>query len=424
MGNNTLWLLLSIAIILDICLSAIRASLVNARLPYLAELHGPDPERIKRTADLVSKAQLRFALRLALLLIHFATASVIVLILVVLPSTPLLFWQVILIAACAALVIFIFEFLVENHFADNAEVWAIRFTGVGLFLEWLLRPVTTGLVKLAGGQNSNPRRQSMVTDDDLKTWVESGQPEGSLEKEERQMIYSIFHFGDTLCREIMVPRIDVFALSVSIPLDEAVGEISRSGHSRVPVYDGSIDNVVGMLYAKDLLKAMQENDAGVSLRPFLRQAYFVPEAKKVEELLKELRERRNHMAVVVDEYGGMAGLVSLEDIVEEIVGEIRDEYDQAEEALYQAVGENEYIFQGRVDLNTFNEITDAHLTNEVADTLGGVVYALAGRVPAEGEEVEVDGWNLTVTQVSGRRILKIRASRQKKTGTEGDKDES
>jgi len=253
---------------------------------------------------------------------------------------------------------------------------------------------------------------SLVTEDGLKNWVEEGQPEGSLQKGERQMIYSIFHFRDTLAREIMVPRIDVLALDINTRLSEAVQAMSQSGHSRIPVYDETIDNIVGLLYAKDLLSVRQEDLPLSSCCEMLRPAYFVPEAKKVDELLTELQTRRIHMAVVVDEYGGMAGLLTLEDIMEEIVGEIQDEYDQAEEMLYQQVGPDEYVFLGRIDLDDFNEITGSHLTKESADTLGGFIYGEIGRIPAGGESIEADGQVLTVEQVSGRRIRKVRARRK------------
>ena len=154
-----------------------------------------------------------------------------------------------------------------------------------------------------------------------------------MEPDERKMIYSIFQFGDTLCREIMVPRIEVLALDVNTPLNTAINQLVESGHSRAPVYEDVIDNVVGLLYAKDLLKMHTGPTDKQTIRKFLRPAYFVPESKKVDELLAEMQAKGIHLAVVVDEYGGMAGLVTLEDIVEEIVGEIRDEYDQSEELL-------------------------------------------------------------------------------------------
>ncbi|HEX7433564.1 MAG TPA: hemolysin family protein, partial [Anaerolineaceae bacterium] len=194
---------------------------------------------------------------------------------------------------------------------------------------------------------------------------------------------------------------------------DAVETLARSGHSRVPVYEETIDNVVGMLYAKDLLRSRRVENAPGGLRDLLRPAYFVPEAKKVDELLTEMQSRRVHLAVVVDEYGGVAGLVALEDIVEEIVGEIRDEYDQSEELLYQQITPDEYVFQGKIDLDDFNEVMGSHLTKEVADTLGGFIYGQIGRIPAIGEKIEIEeqGLKLTVDQVIGRRIRKVRALR-------------
>ena len=184
----------------------------------------------------------------------------------------------------------------------------------------------------------------------------------------------------------------------------------ESGHSRVPVYDDVIDNLLGMLYAKDILKVNLQEDS-TSIRELLRPAYFVPEAKKVDELLKEMQARGVHIAIVVDEYGGMAGLVTLEDIVEEIVGEIRDEYDQSEEIPYQQINDDEFVLTGRLDLDDVNSLLNISLSNDTADTLGGFIYGSIGKVPAEGEQVTVDGWTLTVEQVNGRRIRKVRATR-------------
>jgi putative hemolysin len=163
-----------------------------------------------------------------------------------------------------------------------------------------------------------------------------------------------------------------------------------------------------LLYAKDLLSVWREGNKIESLRELLRPAYFVPEAKKVDELLTELQGQRVHMAIVVDEYGGVAGVVTLEDIVEEILGEIQDEYDDAEESPYEELSANEFIFLGRVDLDDFNEIVEADLPKDDADTLGGYIYSRLGRVPTAGESVQVDNMQLTVEQVIGRRIRKVR----------------
>jgi CBS domain containing-hemolysin-like protein len=190
------------------------------------------------------------------------------------------------------------------------------------------------------------QRVPFVTEEEIKTLVDAGEEGGSIEEDEKEMIYSIFDIGDTLAREIMIPRMDVLALDVETPLPAAVDAVISLGHSRIPVYQGNIDNVVGLLYAKDLLRVWKEGGQ-TSLRGLLRPACFVPETKKVDDLLAELQQKRIHMAVVVDEYGGVAGLVTLEDIVEEIVGEIRDEYDVNEESLYERVSDAEYIFDAR-----------------------------------------------------------------------------
>jgi CBS domain containing-hemolysin-like protein len=250
---------------------------------------------------------------------------------------------------------------------------------------------------------------SIVTEDELKTLVDAGEQEGILEQGEGKMIISIFQLGDTLVREIMVPRIDIVAVELSTPLLEAIDTLLESGFTRVPVFEETVDNVVGLLYAKDLLKVWREgNSEEESLDSLLREAYFVPEAKKVDELLADLQSRRVHMAVVVDEYGGVAGLVTLEDIIEEIFGEIQDEYDE-EELPYQILDGGDYLFQGRMDLDDFNDVMSCNLPKDEADTLSGFIYRRLGHVPAAGESVQEDGLLLTVEQVSGRRIRKVRA---------------
>jgi CBS domain containing-hemolysin-like protein len=203
----------------------------------------------------------------------------------------------------------------------------------------------------------------------------------------------------------------MLALDVTTQIDQAMDALKQSGHSRVPVFQDSVDNILGLLYAKDLLGIWKEGKREISLSEHLRPAYFVPEAKKVDELLAELQAKRIHMAIVVDEYGGVAGLVTLEDIVEEIIGEIRDEYDQAEELLFQAINDDEYLFQGRIDLDDFNDIMGTNLPHSEADTLSGLIYSRIGRVPAAGDFVRIEDLQLTVEQISGQRIRKVRAQR-------------
>jgi CBS domain containing-hemolysin-like protein len=224
------------------------------------------------------------------------------------------------------------------------------------------------------------------------------------------MIYSIFQFGDTMTREVMVPRIDVVALDIHTPLEEALNTIVQAGHSRIPVYEDSIDHVRGVLYAKDLLSLWQNGDTSRPIRDVLRPAYFVPETKKADDLLAEMQARKVHLVVVVDEYGGTAGLVTLEDLIEEIVGEIRDEYDLNEEEVYQKVGDFEYLVDAGIDLDDLNRLLNTGLPTDESDTLGGFVLSKLGEVPSEGARIHTDGLDMEVLSVDDRRIRKIRVT--------------
>ena len=325
---------------------------------------------------------------------------------------PLALFLLMLLAAL--LVVGIGELLPEAWVMRAPEQWAILFAPLVAALEFVLNPIVR-LVLYLSGLVSAPlagRQLSFVTEEEIKTMVDAGEEGGVLEEEEKEMIYSIFAIGDTIAREIMVPRIDMLALDASTSVPEAVSAALTAGHSRIPVYAGSVDNIVGLLYAKDLLRAWQEGSQPASLRDLLRPAYFVPETKKVDELLAELQQKRIHLAVVVDEYGGTAGIVTMEDIVEEIVGEIRDEYDVNEESLFEKIDEAEYIFDARIDLDEVNELLGVSLAGGDSDSLGGFIYAQLGHVPAPGEKVQANQVLFEVLSVTGRRIRKVRAVRQ------------
>jgi CBS domain containing-hemolysin-like protein len=300
---------------------------------------------------------------------------------------------------------------------------AIRLTRYARLL-MAITAILTVPMGLTGEGQAGAEPGSAVTQDDLMILVEAGEEEGVFEKEEREMINSIFDLGDTLAREIMVPRIDMLSFDVDTPLSEAVDAILKAGYSRVPVHAESVDNMIGLLYAKDLLRVWREENIDATLRGLVRPAYFVPEGKKLDELLAEMQSQRIHMAIVVDEYGGVAGLVTLEDIVEEIFGEILDEYDVGEEAPYQQLADGSYVFLGRIGLDDFNEIMGSSLTSEDTDTLGGYIYGCLEHVPAVGETVREGDLLLTVEQVSARRIRKVSArwapvEEQKKEEQEG-----
>jgi len=406
-GSNTLlWVVFGAAFVLDLLISTAKSAFSHVRLPYLISLREKEPGKVDRTIALIEKVGLRTSLRLGLALAHFLVAGVAAVIVIQILKIPS-FWALLGIIIGIMLLVSVFEYLLERRILDAPEKSAIGFTGFAALLDFFFLPATRLMTALLGTHAEKVTLS--VTDEALRDWVEVGQPESTLEKGEREMIYSIFHFSETLTREIMVPRIDVLALDVNTTIRDARKEFINAGHSRVPVYEDTVDNVVGLLYAKDLLGVVDGNDTIAQQRKLLRPAYFVPEAKKVDELLTELQLRGVHMAVVVDEYGGVAGVVTLEDIMEEIVGEIRDEYDQAEERLYEETGSGEYVFLGRATIDEFNEATGLHLSKEHADTLGGLIYSELGRVPQPGEVVNEEGVEFTVEEVIARRILKVKA---------------
>ena len=323
-------------------------------------------------------------------------------------------WAVLGILILIGLVVALAEWIVEQIASRNPENWVMRLIVFIRLINFVLYPLVSLTLLLSADKNNADNSLSKVTEDELITLVDASEQNGIIEQEERQMIRSIIQLGETLTREIMVPRIDVIALDVDAPLTEAMDKLVETGFSRVPVYEDTIDNILGLLYAKDLISLWRTGkDQDESLRGVLRDAYFVPEAKKADELLTELQIRRVHMAIVVDEYGGVAGVVTLEDIIEEIFGEIQDEYDENEEQLYQIQDDGSYIFRGRVDLDDFNDLMDADLPVDEADTLGGFLYMRFGHVPTAGEHVDEDGLRLTVEQVSRRRIRKVRAQQKR-----------
>jgi putative hemolysin len=274
----------------------------------------------------------------------------------------------------------------------------------------LFAPITWLMLRI--GKQATPQGASadnlFLSEDGLRFLLNASEDETMIEDDEKEMIQSIFEFGETLVREVMVPRIDVMAVPLELPMLQATDVILKAGHSRVPVYEETIDNVTGILYAKDLLRYLRDGRTDVPLSKILRPPYFIPESKKVDELLQELQQRRVHVAVVVDEYGGTAGIVTIEDLLEEIVGEIQDEYD-AEQPTIEPVSEDEFLFDARVPLDEVNKLLHVELPDEGGDTLGGFIYSQLGKVPAVGDTIEFDGINIEVLSVAGRRIKQVRA---------------
>jgi CBS domain containing-hemolysin-like protein len=417
--DSFLWGLFAVIILFDLYISAIKAAFTYARLPYLLSLKEQNESDLDRAIKVMERPRVRTTLRLAMMTTHLLAGGLLVLGLSRSVFIDANTWIFVLCLVGALFVLALLEYLIEGAVLKSPESAVLKLARPALVLDFVYTPLAWMTTALLGEKASVATLETM-TEAELRNWVEEGQPQGSLEKGERQMIYSIFHFGDTFAREVMVPRVDVLAVDVTSTIGEARQALLNSGHSRVPVFEDTVDNVIGLLYAKDLL-AVQNDDLTLdSQRQILRGAYFVPEAKKVDELLEEMQARGVHMALVVDEYGGVAGVVTLEDIVEEIVGEIRDEYDDKEENLFQLINEHEYLFSGRISLDDFNEMMDSQVSAENADSLGGFIYGELGHVPLQGETITIDGITLKVENVIGRRILKVRATKDQPISLSGD----
>jgi len=296
---------------------------------------------------------------------------------------------------------------VARNFAFPMTVFFYLFSPVVsifyAFTQWLSSILHVGKSRL------------LVSEEELLSIVDVGEEKGTLQKDEKEMIHSIFEFGETAVREIMVPRIDMICISTDTEFETLLTIINTHLHSRIPLYKNEIDNIIGIIFAKDLLPLVNQKNTEttekISLEKLARPAYFVPEIKKIDALLKEFQEHRIHMAIVVDEYGGTAGLVTLEDIIEEIVGEIQDEHD-IEPPQYQKVNENEFIVDGSMDLEEINEELRLNLpTEEGVETIGGFLFGLFGSVPKDKQFIQYEDYKFTVEKIHKRRIQKVRITK-------------
>lgn len=279
---------------------------------------------------------------------------------------------------------------------------------------WLLRPWTR-LLAGAGGRLDDTtwsvEAMPHLSTGEIRSLISEKDDDVNLEEDEREMIRSIFGFHETVVKEIMVPRIDMVTLDVSTPVAEALSAVVECGHSRVPLHEGNVDRITGLLYTKDLLALVDSgrlDDAGRSLGDLARPAYFVPESKKLDEVLAEFRTQRIHMAVVIDEYGGTAGVVTLEDVIEEIIGEIEDEFDEAE-MLYEWLDARTLRVDPKIDLEDLRDVLGVEMPlDEGSETLAGLIYEAAGKVPAAGDTATVAGLDVTVERVEDQRMLRVR----------------
>jgi putative hemolysin len=281
------------------------------------------------------------------------------------------------------------------------------------FLGRLLEIPTRFLIGLANvllpgkGLKEGP----FVSEEEIRSMAEVGHEEGSIEEGEKELIHSIFEFGDTIAREVMVPRPDIVAIEDDKTLRDAQGLVLNRGYSRIPVFHDSLDDVKGVVFAKDVLKALHQGQQDMPLAEIMRPAHFVPESKKVADLLREMQKEKFHQAMVYDEHGSVTGIVSLEDLLEELVGEITDEYDREEPEVLQ-LGEGVYRVSGKASIDDVNELLGTELPDEDWDTVAGLLLDLLGRMPENGEEVRFGGVNLRADKVQGRRIGSVLITRE------------
>jgi magnesium and cobalt exporter, CNNM family len=272
-----------------------------------------------------------------------------------------------------------------------------------------MRVLSRGLIQLANAilPGRGLKEGPFVTEEDLRTMADVAADEDVIETEERRLIHSIFEFGDTLVREVMVPRTDMVAIEADATIEAAIERAIGGGYSRIPAFDDTPDNIVGLVYLKDLVHRARGGGGNEAVRTVARPAVFVPEQKHVAELLREMQTKQFHMAVVVDEYGGTAGIVTLEDLLEEIVGEITDEYD-VEEPGVEPLPDGSLRVPGRMAIDDVNEALGVELPDTEWDTVGGLVFNLLGHVPDEGEVVRFQDLEFRTERVQGRRIVSVR----------------
>ena len=314
------------------------------------------------------------------------------------------------IGAMTFLILVVGEITPKGFAVKNAERLILAFARPLYYVIKVLSPIATGMtaitkgfIRLSGGRLD---RNPFFTEEEFKMLLTMAEEEGSLEGEERERIYNVFEFSDTVAREVMTPRTDMVCLDMNATLEEARNTVVRTGFSRIPVYSENVDHIVGILYAKDLLQCSDTDE--LSLKDMLRDPYYIPETKKVDELLKEMQKSKTHLAIAVDEYGGTAGIVTIEDLLEEIVGEIFDEYDKTNVPV-RMIDERTVIIDGMVPIDEVNELLGMKLPENGVETIGGFVLDQFGRIPEEGERISFDGVNFIVFKTDGVRIVKVKA---------------
>lgn len=296
---------------------------------------------------------------------------------------------------------------------NNPLKVARRMTGFINVNYILLAPISKLIANSTLSLEKNlPKPDNRMTAQDLRTMAEMGEKEGSIKGDEREIIENVIEFGNTTVREIMTSRVNIVAVNVQASLSEVISQIREKGLSRMPLYENDLDTILGVIYSKDVLPYINSNlnQSGINWKTIARKALFIPATKKLDDLLRDFQHEKTHIAIVVDEYGGTEGIVTLDDILEEIVGDIGDEYDEQEEKLYTKFKNGIYIFDAKIDLDDLDEIlgTSVSTDDDEFETLGGLIYHLTERIPNVGERLTYKSLELTVHSVKNNRVRKIR----------------
>lgn len=400
-----LWLLFTGLILILAILSASETALLSVNKVRIRQMAVTGPRQFKTVSRLINKPH-DFLTSLLILenLITVVVSAIATVLFVSLNPKQGVLWATLF----TTVVLLVFGEVTPKNIASRSPERISLWVGpLVAAITYVLRPVDAVLLRLTGLllrllRLTEAKSQFSITEAEIRYLVDVGQEEGQIDGVEGSMIDSIFELDDKSVGEIMVPRTDMIGMNVQATVAEAISAIQSSGHSRLPVYRQSLDDIVGILYAKDLLHV----DETLGVESLLRSAHYTPESKKIDELLHELKMLHTHMVIVIDEYGGTAGLVTIEDMLEEIVGDIFDEYDQNESAFVE-IDPRHYKINPRVSLHEFAEKFALPLNQATYHTLGGLIMDYMGRLPKEGEEIHLPGLVLRVERVIGRKLVEV-----------------
>ncbi len=393
-------------------LSATEAAYASANRRQIKELAHQGSPTARRAEQLLSEpGHFLAAFQVGRILVLVGTSLGV-------PTTLQLVWhQKLFLVLALSLVLAGIHIIGRAWGTRDASQCALRLTPVARFVAVLLTPVTFLYVRLGqwvqGRQQEwTPERNPFLSEEGLRFLIELNDEEQEIAESEKEMIASVVALRDTLVREVMVPRIDIVSISQDTPLTAALDIVLEAGHSRIPVYDDNVDSIVGLLYAKDLLSRVRDGGLDDVVHTIMREPYFVPASKKLDAMFHEFQAKQVHIAIVVDEFGGTAGLVTIEDLMEEIFGEIQDEYDPELQPEMTKLSDDHFRFDARFNLDDAAGILRLDLPVDIADTIGGFIFSQLGRVPQEKDEVTFEDWLFKVTKIEASRIKLVEAERK------------